>query len=101
MINQNGYYLSLLKDHHWHDIAPLTPTATIRPGQTNSLAVVAIGADLTLFINDIKVNRISDTALSSGSVGVAINAGGLEPLTFDFDNFELRRRPALGGVADR
>jgi len=92
LLGQKGYSLWVLKNG-WHDLTPVTPSAAIRPGQTNSLAVVATGTDLTLFINDVKVNQVSDATLSSGWAGIGVTVTGIEPMTFEFDNFELRRRP--------
>jgi len=92
MLGQKSYYLSVWEGK-WRDLVPLTRCAAIRSGQTNSLAVIAKGTDLILFINDQKVDQVSDTTFSSGRVGVGIGAHGIEPIIFDFDNFELRRRP--------
>jgi hypothetical protein len=92
LINQNSYQLVVFTDQ-WYILKPWTPSAAIRAGQTNSLAVLAKGRDLALYINDQKVDQISDAKLASGSVGLGIEAYGKELVTFDFDNFELRGSP--------
>ncbi|HSS48427.1 MAG TPA: caspase family protein [Thermoanaerobaculia bacterium] len=92
MIEQNRYRCSVYTSR-WQHLLPWTPSAAIHPEQTNSLAVVAIGPDLTLFINDQKVDQVFDATLKSGRVGLGLESRGVEPATFAFDNFELRRRP--------
>ncbi len=91
-INQNSYEFTAYTSE-WRVIRPWTLSAAIHPNQTNSLAVVAKGSDLTLFINDQKVDQVSDATFSSGGVGLGIESHGLGKVTFDFDDFEFRRRP--------
>ncbi|HEV7507737.1 MAG TPA: caspase family protein [Thermoanaerobaculia bacterium] len=92
LIRQQAYFLAAHKKS-WHVLRYWTPSPAIRPGQTNSLAVVAIGSHLTLFINDQQVDQVSDATFSSGRMGPSVESHGIEPVTFDFDNFELRRKP--------
>ncbi|MFY9820826.1 MAG: caspase family protein [Thermoanaerobaculia bacterium] len=94
MIGAKGFFLAVYTGR-WHNLLPRTDSQAIHPGQTNSLAVVAIGHSLTFFINDQKVNQVFDATLSYGRVGLNIESRGIEPVTFDFDNFELRRRPEI------
>jgi hypothetical protein len=92
LIDQGNYGVYVYTNK-WLYLRPLTPSPAIRSGQTNSLAVIGKGSDFILFINDQKVDQISDAAYSRGVVGLCYQADGLDQVIFDFDNFELRRRP--------
>ncbi|MFY9820824.1 MAG: hypothetical protein WAM82_05545 [Thermoanaerobaculia bacterium] len=95
MISKRGYSLAVYKQGAWNPLRLTQATSAIHPARFNSLAVVAVGTDLTLFINDQKVDQLSNVPLSAGRVGVAMDTDGLEPATFDFDNFELRSKSAM------
>ena len=97
MIRETQYRLSVYKDQ-WHELRPWTVSRAILAGKTNSLGIVAKGADFTLFINDQKVDQVKDTTLSSGRVGLVIETHGILPATFEFDNLELRRSPEAPGA---
>ncbi|HSS48429.1 MAG TPA: caspase family protein [Thermoanaerobaculia bacterium] len=93
MIHHGSYWLGAYTGR-WRFLRPLTPSAAIHPGQTNSIAVVAKGFALTLLINGQIVDQVSDETFSYGWTGLGIQSNGVEPVAFDFDNFELRLGPS-------
>ncbi|HSS48430.1 MAG TPA: hypothetical protein VLX28_05745, partial [Thermoanaerobaculia bacterium] len=99
MISQSGYSLAIYKQGAWSVLRPQQATPAIHPGRFNSLAVAAVGTDLSLFINDLKVDQLSNVALRSGRVGVVMDTDGPQQASFDFDNFELRSKSGLGNSA--
>ncbi|MFZ5918573.1 MAG: DUF4190 domain-containing protein [Chloroflexota bacterium] len=101
----NRYYLGLYNSQYfsfhlmyqgqWTTLIGLTPTAALRAGGANRIAVMAEGSHFDFFINDQFVASADDAHLSSGGVGLAIdlnNAG--DQLAFEFDNFELHALPS-------
>jgi hypothetical protein len=58
-------------------------------GVTNVLRVKAAGPDLTFFVNDVEVGRVTDEALQAGDIGLwteTFTPGGLRVA---FDNFSV------------
>jgi hypothetical protein len=99
MLHQGSYWVGVYAEGgKWSSLRPLTPSAAIHPGQTNSIAVLAKDLVLTFFINGQKVDQVSVETFHSGMVGLGIKSNGVEPVAFDFDNLELRqgKRPHRG-----
>jgi hypothetical protein len=78
----------------WEELIDWTSSSSIRPDEANRLTVIADGSHFWLYINDNYVGGRSDERRSIGNVGlkVALLSAGDESI-FEFDNFELRRRP--------
>jgi hypothetical protein len=72
-----------------------TKSFATRPGQINSISVLSTGSKRILFINDQKVDQITEAPSSSSYFGLRIDAETAELVTFAFDNFELRGRPEI------
>jgi len=91
-IRQTGEYaLHIRTSAGWETLISDTPSSAIRPAMVNRLAVIALDARFTFFINGLYVADFDDNAYRAGDVGLAI---GLEQngdsAVFEFDNFELR-----------
>lgn len=95
LLNDLGeYWLSLHGDDGWTELVGNTKSSLVDLDQSNELAVVADGPEITLFINGTPVKSLSDGALSEGNVG--FYAGLLhenDDVQFEFDDFELRQKP--------
>lgn len=79
----SGGQMDVLQDWTW--------TEAFIPNEWNRLAVKAIGAEFTFYINDQEVARLTDTTFPQGSLRLVAQLleTGL-PATVDFDNMEVR-----------
>jgi hypothetical protein len=66
------------------------PSALIRPGELNRLAVIAEGPNFNFYINELRVAEIVEPLLPSGSFGLSASFSGAQQGTFEFDNFRVR-----------
>ncbi len=93
----NDTFYFALREQKWKLLQKDTASPVLHTGmgQTNRLAVLVEGSHYSLFINDTLVAEVTDSTLRHGAVGVAV---GLEKqgesARYEFDNFELRRRPS-------
>jgi len=73
-ISADGYVqLSVWTPGDWNAIYDWALCAAIRPmGQTNALRVDAHGTSFALYVNDVLVTQVTDSTLSSGSVGFIV-----------------------------
>ncbi len=75
----------------WTELIPSTPSPAIKPGENNSLEVIAQGDAYYFLINN---EVVAETVIGSPTYGYAGVAIGLssegEESTIVFDNFELR-----------
>jgi len=95
-VNANGFGFSLY-DKTWKTLQKWTASSAIRTGtgQPNRLAVLVEGSHFSLFINDTLVGEVTDDTLQGGSAGLAVELEKQgDKARFEFDNFELRRRPS-------
>jgi hypothetical protein len=68
----NHYYLVTEYANHWgssHFIQTTSPAINSNYGQTNILAVVAMGTTMTFYANGQKLTSISDASLTHGQIG--------------------------------
>jgi len=93
-VGDDGFFVSVNYDDRWINIIELSPSSAIRVGEANRIAVIAQGSYYVFLINDQVVGDAVDEHIPSGSVGLGIQIDQPDQqLTFQFDNFELRRRP--------
>jgi hypothetical protein len=86
------YAFFLRNNGEWTTLIDWTDTNAVQPGQPNHIAVRAEGASFSLYINGQPVGSATDSALSSGEVGMAAqlyDAG--DTAQFEFDNFQLHQ----------
>jgi serine/threonine-protein kinase len=91
-ISDTGQFaVQLLYQGQWTTLVNWTPTAAVRPGESNNLKVLAVGDQFTFFVNDQEVARLGDDSVPQGRVGVAVDhfEEGVTA-SWEFDNFELR-----------
>lgn len=90
-IDNEGFFVLLSSNNEWSDVIAYKSSSLILPGETNRLAVIAQGSHFLFFINDQLAGEATDSTLTSGTAGVAMELleADLEA-TFEFDNFELR-----------
>jgi hypothetical protein len=72
------YYLDKLINDEWADPSPVNKTASqyVKQGKAkNTLAVLAEGSKISLYINGFGVKTITDKSLSEGTVGVFAGSG--------------------------
>ena len=99
--SDGSFFINLLQNNEWQTLVDNTEMAAIKPEGPNTLAVEAVGATLTFFINGEEATSIKDDTLSSGSVGVAFDvydAG--DKATVDFDNLVVRAVASAGAQAE-
>jgi hypothetical protein len=91
-ISDTGQFaVQLLYQGQWTTLVNWTPTAAVRPGESNNLKVLAVGDQFTFFVNDQEVARLGDDSVPQGRVGVAVDhfEEGVTA-SWEFDDFELR-----------
>lgn len=59
---------------------------------TNRMRVVAEGALMTFYVNDVRVGRTSDDRLTAGDIGVMVETLGEGGVRVAFDNFKVTPR---------
>jgi len=59
-------------------------------GVTNRLRVRAEAANLIFFVNDQEVGRVTDSAFSSGDIGLMVRTLGQGGVHVQFDNFSVK-----------
>jgi hypothetical protein len=76
----------------WSGLTAWTPSDAIHKGGTgNHLTVLADGASLTFLVNDTEVAEITDASLSTGYVGVSVQAFNADvDVEESFDNLVVR-----------
>jgi uncharacterized caspase-like protein len=94
-----GYYvLGSQLENKVHMLSTSTTSVSRPLDQGNSLAVLAKGSEITVFINDQRVDHFSGATLASGVTGIVVGAKPGTKTVFDFTNFELRRAPEAAPV---
>jgi len=100
--NEGSYYYLEMSDPNllrfmvsiqgdWDTLIPQTEVASLRPGESNRLTVVAQGERFLFFANDLYVGETFDGRIAEGQNGLAIGLSEPgEETTIVFDNFELR-----------
>ena len=68
-----------------------TPTAAINQGLNvaNRLKIIANGADMGFYVNDILLTQLSDTALTEGRIGLDAGSFAGNALQVTFDNVSV------------
>ena len=68
-----------------------TPTAAINQGLNvaNRLKIIANGADMAFYVNDILLTQVSDTALAEGRIGLDAGSFAGNALQVTFDNVSV------------
>ncbi len=56
---------------------------------TNTLGISAVGAEMTFFVNNSEVGRITDESLKSGDIGLLAETLGPGGIVVAFDNFKV------------
>ena len=85
------YALFLHTASGWEKLIDWTAHSDITPGNSNRLAVVAMGESFSFFINDIFVAEFNGDRLPEGKAGMLVGlANSGESASWEFDDFELR-----------
>ena len=91
-ITQNGFFkLDVKIDGSYYEITPWVKSSAINPDGKNRLKVEAVGQNLALFINNLKVEEIVDDTFQEGEFGF-FAAGSVHAA---FDNMKLYRGDLL------
>lgn len=56
---------------------------------TNTLGISAVGPEMTFFVNNIEVGRITDDSLKSGDIGLLAETLAPGGIVVSFDNFKV------------
>jgi hypothetical protein len=72
------YMIKKAVDEKYNTLVNWTKSATIRPNGTNRLGILARGNSLEFFINGQSVQRLSDTSLTKGFIGLSVGDTDLE-----------------------
>ncbi len=57
--------------------------------ETNFLRISALGPEMTFFVNDIEVGRVTDESLKSGDIGLLAETFAPGGIVVAFDNFKV------------
>ncbi len=100
VVNNQYYWLYIATDFAKRYLFPSTFTAALKPiDQGNTLAILARGPEIVVFINDRAVGEVSDVSYASGAAGVLVYAAGAAPTTLQFSHLELRLAPTGAGAS--
>lgn len=93
-ITGNGLYMIERRDTDgtWTRLLrEWTPTAAINQGLNvaNRLKIIANGADMAFYVNDILLTQVSDTALAEGRIGLDAGSFAGNALQVTFDNVSV------------
>ena len=93
-ITYNGFYIFGLAPQEVGPVLNTAPSSAIKKGkfQQNSLTVVAMNASMYLYINKQYVAMVSDSAYSSGNIGLAATT------TFNDPNADLNADVAFNNA---
>ncbi len=89
---QGKYYVQKKVDGNWADTDPVPATASqyVKQGKTkNTLAVLAQGSKISLYVNGFLVKSITDNSISSGSVGLFAATGDNDSAEVAFSNLTV------------
>jgi len=90
----NSFAVQFIDNGEWTDVIGWTKTNAVQVGSFNDLAVVAIGSELTFYINQTQVGSVTDTLSKQGNIGFTISTEKVsERVDFEFDDFEVRLKP--------
>ncbi|UCH61536.1 MAG: serine protease [Anaerolineales bacterium] len=64
-------------------------TAIKMGANTNEYIAICQGAELTLYINGVKVKSVTDITLKSGKVGLSVSSFNVTPIIIEFDYFAV------------
>ena len=70
-----------------------TRSSLVKQNTFNELSVVAIGTEMTFYLNKTNIGTISDDRLKQGNFGFITSANSTIETEFEFDDFELRVKP--------
>jgi hypothetical protein len=76
----------------YHSLKAWTASTAVRTGDWNTLSVSGRKNVFTLYINDVKVDTITDSALSSGWPGLFFEVFDKETAIVQFDKFSFIKR---------
>lgn len=88
----NSYEINVRTQGEWQTVQERTPSRAfdLGSGQSNQLAVVLIGEELTLYANGAKVATVSDdTLLTEGQIGLGVTGDPGDTVEVRFDNLEV------------
>jgi hypothetical protein len=88
-----------LKDRAWHELRALpgdetwtSITAVMPSGELNRLRVEVIGSEITLYVNDQRLDSVTDDTFASGGIGfymASSRTAGAPLARVRFDNVDL------------
>ncbi|WP_299754851.1 zinc-ribbon domain-containing protein [uncultured Chloroflexus sp.] len=91
-VSNDGYYaLELLEDNQWETIIDWTQHEAIKPGN-NRMRVELRGDEITLYINDRRLEQTRDPTFTRGEVGLAVTSFDESGIIVRFDEITIRQR---------
>lgn len=78
------FQVSLYQDGQWETLIEATPHPAVATNDWNRLAVLAEGAHLTFYVNDVQVGELTDSRLAGGRIGMAVSVGPDQQLNVQF-----------------
>lgn len=77
----------------WLRLTSTSVPDAVRPGDWNRIAVMGVGADFVVYVNDQAVAAIYDENLPQGRFRIAVEIAQEDDYIVEFDNFEVRTAP--------
>lgn len=91
-VSNDGYYaLELLEDNQWVTIIDWTQHEAINP-ENNRMRVELRGDEITLYVNDRRLEQTRDPTFTRGEVGLAVTSFDESGIIVRFDEITIRAR---------
>ncbi|WP_322495266.1 zinc ribbon domain-containing protein, partial [Chloroflexus sp.] len=91
-VSNDGYYaLELLEDNQWVTIIDWTQHEAINP-ENNRMRVELRGDEITLYVNDRRLEQTRDPTFTRGEVGLAVTSFDESGIIVRFDEITIRER---------
>lgn len=87
------YWFILMKNGSWQGMMLTARTDAIRPGEVNTIEIVAERNHFEFFINEQLVYEAEDNTLEKGGFGLSLEVFANHEAVFEFDNFTLSIPP--------
>lgn len=88
--DQGSLSFQLFYEGEWKNLFEELNNPAIRPGQVNTLRVLARGSHFSVEINGQYVRETADSRLESGRTGIAVGLPQGGQASVEFDNFDVR-----------
>ena len=96
----NSYEIDVYHKGEWQTLAERTATSRLAldSGSVHRLAILAVGTQLTVYVNGEEIATVFDDTLTSGGIGLGLIGNTDQAIEVTFDNFYIGEHRALGVI---